>query len=96
MQYSTLTVAALSLLASQASAKTVRIEVGSSGASFSPNSVTASVGDILEYHFAGGKHSVVRGDFSKGCSPTSNGGFYSGFQKSVSDNQFAISSPMLT
>lgn len=84
MQYSTLTIAALSLLGTHVSAKTISIEVGRNGASFSPNSVTAAVGDILEYRFAGGRHSVVRADFSRGCTPASNNGFSSGLQGSVS------------
>ncbi len=51
---------------------------------FAPNEVTAVVGDILEFHFAGpGKgvlgsnHSVAQGVFENPCNPAPNG-FFSG------------------
>lgn len=52
---------------------------------FAPNQVSAVVGDILEFHFAGpGKgavgsnHSVAQGVFDKPCNPAPNG-FFSGY-----------------
>ncbi|KND92838.1 hypothetical protein TOPH_02825 [Tolypocladium ophioglossoides CBS 100239] len=78
MQFTSLTVAVLSLLAANAAAKTIEIKVGDNGKDFSPNSVTADKGDTIEYHFIKSKHSVVAGDFTKGCSPLTPGGFYSG------------------
>ena len=51
---------------------------------FAPNEVTAAVGDILEFHFAGpgngvlgSNHSVAQGVFGNPCIPASNG-FFSG------------------
>jgi len=46
---------------------------------FEPNTTTAASGDILEFHFVEGNHSVVMGDFSDACQPAKTGGFYSGF-----------------
>jgi plastocyanin len=65
--------------ASQATATTTIINVGQNGLAFSPNSVTASVGDILEFHFFAGDHSAGLADFSSPCKPSANGGFFSGF-----------------
>jgi plastocyanin len=45
---------------------------------FKPNSVTAKVGDILEFHFMPANHSVAMGTFDDPCSPTANG-FFSGY-----------------
>ncbi|KAM7218534.1 Cupredoxin [Rhypophila decipiens] len=68
----------LSLLSS-ASAATIKIDVGKSGLTFSPDSVTAKTGDVLEYHFHGPvPHSVAQSDFSSPCNPSKTGGFYSG------------------
>lgn len=49
---------------------------------FKPNSLTASVGDTLEFHFAptgfiASNHSVAQGTFDSGCQPM-DGGFFSG------------------
>ncbi|PSS18529.1 hypothetical protein M430DRAFT_35038 [Amorphotheca resinae ATCC 22711] len=60
---------------------TIPIAVGLHGAlSFSPNSTSASVGDILEFRFFNGSapHSVVSGPFGTPCLPGS-GGFFSGY-----------------
>lgn len=69
----------LGLAASTMAATTIRIDVGQNGLSFTPNTVTAAVGDILEYHFHPPMHSVVQGDFGSPCQPAKSGGFYSGF-----------------
>lgn len=49
---------------------------------FKPNSLTANVGDTLEFHFAPtgflpSNHSVAQGTFDSGCQPM-EGGFFSG------------------
>ncbi|KJZ75717.1 hypothetical protein HIM_04874 [Hirsutella minnesotensis 3608] len=85
MQFLSLKLAALSLLAASSAAKTIRIDVGSGGKRFSPDSVTAERGDIVEYYFSGSKHSVVASDFDKACSPVSAGGFYSGTVQAKGD-----------
>ena len=74
-----ITATTLLTLLSTATAATIRIDVGKSGLSFSPDSVTAKTGDVLEYHFHGPlPHSVAMGDLSSPCNPAKTGGFYSG------------------
>jgi len=46
---------------------------------FEPATITASPGDILEFHFKAHNHSVAMGNFRNACIPASNGGFFSGF-----------------
>jgi len=53
---------------------------------FSPNEVTARVGDVLEFHFGGpgkgvlgGNHSVAQGVFGDPCRPAPNA-WFSGYQ----------------
>lgn len=47
---------------------------------FSPDSVTAREGDVLEFHFQARNHSVVAGDYKYPCYPAPmNTGFFSGF-----------------
>ncbi|KAG5952130.1 hypothetical protein E4U53_001589 [Claviceps sorghi] len=83
------TAASVSLLAAQASAKTIRIDVGKNGLlTFSPESVKADKGDVLEFHFYG-RHSVAMGDFANGCAPAAKGGFYSGIVRTSDDGSDA-------
>ncbi|EHK26358.1 uncharacterized protein TRIVIDRAFT_120747, partial [Trichoderma virens Gv29-8] len=70
---------AVATLSAVASAKTIRIDVGESGLSFTPNDIEAAVGDILEFHYHPKNHSVVAADFATPCKPKAEGGFYSGF-----------------
>ncbi|KAL7792564.1 hypothetical protein V8C37DRAFT_379893 [Trichoderma ceciliae] len=79
MRATTITTASLLALASHASAETIRIDVGENGFTFTPDSVTANVSDILEFHFHPQNHSVVMGDFENPCAPAKTGGFFSGF-----------------
>jgi len=62
-------------------AATINITVGE-GASlkFNPDSVTAAVGDVLEFHFypGSGAHSVVSGPFATPCQPA-NDSFFSDY-----------------
>lgn len=77
-------------LAAAATAKTVVINVGQSGLSFSPDSSTASVGDTLEFHFFGSIHSAVQGDFSTPCQMSSSG-FDSGTINNKADGSVSFS-----
>lgn len=70
-------------LANVSLAKTVVVRVGSGGNKFNPQKVQADVGDIVEFQFAGGKHSVVQGGSFGSCGPVA-GGFNSGVKGSVS------------
>jgi len=78
-------------VASLTSAKTIPISVGSGGLVFSPNSVTADVGDVLEFTFVPQNHSVVMGDFANACHPAATGGFFSGFIAGNSPLTFSVS-----
>jgi len=80
------TLATVSTLGALTQAATVTIAVGQNGLSFSPNSVTANVGDIIEYQFFPPNHSVVMGDFNNPCAPATQGGFFSGFFAGGSEN----------
>ncbi len=81
-------------LALVASAKTIPVDVGPSGAlSFSPSTITgAAAGDVLEFHFHPINHSVVMSDFDTPCVPAKSGGFYSGFMP-VSSGEGVCSPP---
>lgn len=68
-------------LAAAVSAATISINVGEDGAlKFDPDSVTANIGDLLEFHFYSGTggHSVVSSTFSTPCVPATDA-FFSGY-----------------
>lgn len=67
------------LLASSINAATTTIQVGATGIAFTPDSATAAVGDVFEFHFYPANHSVVQGVYSNPCAPSSDTAFYSGF-----------------
>jgi plastocyanin len=69
------------------------IDVGENGLSYSPNSTTAAVGDILEFHFFPPGHSVSQSSFDSPCVPLNNGtGFWSGVLQTTSgENQNVFS-----
>ena len=79
----------LAVLAATAAAKTVVINVGQSGFSFSPDSSTADVGDVLEFHFFGSIHTAVQSDFSSPCAMSSSG-FDSGPINNKADGSVSI------
>jgi len=59
------------------------VTVGQNGLSFSPNSLTATVGSSVEFHFFPPTHSVAQSSFSTPCAPPSNSsGFWSGLIQS--------------
>lgn len=68
----------LAVLVAGACAETIKVEVGKNGGeTFSPSSIKAAKGDVIEFVFDS-DHNVVAGDFKKPCTPLSSGGFYSG------------------
>jgi plastocyanin len=69
---------------SSSSSQTIKIEVGEGGLQFDPSSTTANVGDTLEYHFYGAKHSVIQGNYDSPCTPSSSSAFYSGVVQGTS------------
>jgi plastocyanin len=59
-----LSIALLSILAASAFAKTITVTVGKGSLVFNPDTITAAVGDIVEFHFFGSIYTAVQGDFS--------------------------------
>jgi plastocyanin len=61
------------------------VTVGSaSGAiAYSPNNIKAAVGDMVQFQFAGGNHTVTQSTFDEPCQPIAMNsnvtGFFSGF-----------------
>ena len=56
------------------------IAVGATNGSllFFPDTITAAVGDVVQFQFHPANHSVTESDFGTPCQPKSSG-FYSGF-----------------
>src|SRR5438045_9118207 len=50
------------------------VNVGAGGLVYSPNSITAAVGDMVEFHFSSISHSVAQSSFGTHCAPA-NGTF---------------------
>ncbi|KAF2690676.1 hypothetical protein K458DRAFT_412024 [Lentithecium fluviatile CBS 122367] len=73
------TTASLVLLgATLAAAEVHTVDVGESGLSFSPETLTVATGDTVIFHLYP-SHDVVSGPFDSPCTPTDgDGGFYSG------------------
>jgi plastocyanin len=82
----------LALLLRLAASQTVHnVNVGQSGLSFSPNSISAAVGDIVQFTFFPGGHSATQGAFDTPCNPGSvSNGFFSGFVDPSSGNVFQV------
>jgi len=77
--FSLATLAFVAAVTTTASAQTVHaVQVGASGLTFTPNQVTASVGDIVSFQFFPADHSATQVTFATPCTPMS-GGFNSGF-----------------
>ncbi|KAI2779167.1 hypothetical protein F4815DRAFT_195571 [Daldinia loculata] len=87
MHFSTSTTAALlTLLGSAAAQKVHVVSVGSPNGTliFSPENLKADVGDMIQFQFRGGNHSVVQSNFDNPCTPisdhTNQTGIFSGYQ----------------
>ncbi|RFU31930.1 hypothetical protein B7463_g4398, partial [Scytalidium lignicola] len=88
MQYTTLLLSALSIGSAMAQSGSVNVhvvEVAMNGTlTFSPSNVTAAVGDMVQFQFMGGNHTVTQSTFDQPCVPmdqSSNAtGIFSGFQ----------------
>lgn len=74
------TVAAAALgLASLGQTHVIKITAQADGV-FHPDTVHPRPGDVLEFHFQAGNHSVVASDYHNACAPMNLGtGFFSGF-----------------
>jgi plastocyanin len=60
-------VSLLAGLAASALAATIVVNAGENGFTYTPNTLTASVGDMVEFHFFTGFHTAVQGDFDTPC-----------------------------
>lgn len=54
------------------------IKVGENGLKMDPDTLTASPGDLINFHFYSTNHSVAESTFDKPCEPKENG-IFSGF-----------------
>jgi hypothetical protein len=78
-------VLAAALAVNAAAATTIPINVGKGGLVMDPPSVSANVGDVLEFRFYPMSHSVVQGAFDSPCQTGSvKSPFFSGFVPSTS------------
>jgi plastocyanin len=57
----------LAVLAAGASAATIVVNAGQNGFTYTPNTLTANVGDTVEFHFFTNFHTAVQGDFDTPC-----------------------------
>jgi plastocyanin len=56
------------------------VKVGANGLKFDPDTLTASPGDLINFHFYAANHSVAQSSFDKPCQPVEGGnGIFSGF-----------------
>ena len=82
----------LAALTALSHAKTISVDVGEKGLSFNPDSVTADVGDVVEFKFYG-QHSVVQGSFDSPCNVGSvSNGFSSGVVAGSSSGDVSVHS----
>jgi plastocyanin len=71
---------AASSTTASASSSVHTVDVGNNGnLAYSPNTITAAVGETVEFHFFAPSHSVAESEFNTPCLPPTNGaGFFSG------------------
>jgi plastocyanin len=69
------------LFAGLAAAASFQVKVGSGGNVYEPSTITAQMGDTVEFHFTGSRHDVIQSSFESPCSPSS-GGFFVPIQSS--------------
>ena len=59
------------------------IAVGQDGLTYTPNTLTANVGDQVQFNFASSGHSVAESTFAAPCQPANGSAFWTGFPDSV-------------
>lgn len=83
MQFSTLALTALLGLVSAQNTKVTVVQVGKNGTVFSPNNIKVNAGEMVQFQFMGGNHTVTQSTFDQPCQPVGANanatGFHSGF-----------------
>ncbi len=88
---STSTSAAAASTASSSAGSIQTVNVGADGLVFTPSSLQAAVGSMVEFHFFPPTHSVAQSSFSSPCAPLNNGsGFFSGLIQSSGSQNVSI------
>lgn len=76
---STMSDSSPTMTSAASSSGTHTVDVGEHGLSFDPDTITAAPGDMVEFHFYPGNHSVAQASFDNPCHPMSSSSFFSGF-----------------
>ncbi|KAI1869573.1 hypothetical protein JX265_006663 [Neoarthrinium moseri] len=84
MQFSTVALSALLGLASAQTVHVVSVATANNSLIFTPDNIKAPAGDMIQFQFRAGNHSVAQSTFDAPCSPisqhTNQTGVFSGFQ----------------
>ncbi|KAK0634352.1 Cupredoxin [Bombardia bombarda] len=82
MQFSTILVAALASLASAQKTHVVTVALNKT-LTFSPNNIKVNPGEMVQFQFAAGNHTITQSTFNEPCQPIAKHsnvtGFHSGF-----------------
>jgi plastocyanin len=96
MQFATLALAALASVASAQRVTVVRVAQNGS-LTYTPNDIRVNVGEMVQFQFAAGNHTVTQSTFDQPCQPiamhSNVTGFHSGFvpaAASAAQNQMSI------
>lgn len=96
MQFATLALAALASIASAQRVTVVRVAQNGS-LTYTPNDIRVNVGEMVQFQFAAGNHTVTQSTFDQPCQPISMHsnvtGFHSGYvpaAASAAQNQMSI------
>lgn len=71
MQFATVALAALAMFTGVDAQQVHAVRVGQNGTIFSPNKITARTGDMVQFMFMGGNHTVTQSPFDDPCQPIS-------------------------
>jgi plastocyanin len=70
-------------MSAQTTVHVVRVSSSNNTLQYFPNTVTAAVGDMVQFQFAAGNHTVTQSTFAQPCQPIALNsnvtGFFSGF-----------------
>jgi plastocyanin len=80
------TTSASSSTTASASSSTHKVDVGSGGFTFNPDTLTVSPGEKVEFHFFPQNHSVAQASFDNPCHPMNTSGFSSGFVPTTTES----------